>query len=73
MVMVPTRRKLLRIKAERLRRNWSQTDLAYFARMSASDVSRIETGRQIPYPGHAERLGRILGLDPTKLVEKVEV
>ena len=33
---------MLRIKSERLIRGWNQTELAYFARMSSADVSRIE-------------------------------
>ncbi len=56
-----------RMKAERLRRHWTQTDLAYHARMSPSDISRIENGRLIPYPGYAERLARALGLSPEEL------
>ena len=56
-----------RMKAERLRRRWTQTDLAYHARMSPSDISRIENGRLIPYPGYAERLGKALGLSPEEL------
>lgn len=56
-----------RMKAERLRRHWTQTDLAYHARMSPSDISRIENGLLIPYPGYAERLARALGLSPDEL------
>ena len=62
---------MLRVKAERLNRGWTQTELAYFARMSSAEVSRIESGRMIPYPEHARRLARALGLDPSQLLEKV--
>ena len=56
-----------RMKVERLRRQWTQTDLAYHARMSPSDISRIENGLLIPYPGYAERLAKALGLSPEEL------
>ncbi len=58
---------LTRMKAERLRRHWTQTDLAYHSRMSPSDISRIENGLLIPYPGYAERLAKALGLSPEEL------
>lgn len=64
--------KIPRIKAERLKRNWRQTDLACFARMSTSDISRIESGRMIPYPTHAERLAKVLGIRPDELLEEVD-
>ena len=64
---------ILRIKSERLNRGWTQTALAYFARMSSADVSRIENGRMVPYPGHAQRLARVLGLEPLELLEEVEL
>lgn len=62
---------VLRIKAERLNRGWTQTDLAYFARMSSAEVSRIESGRMVPYPGHALRLARVLDLQPSELLQEV--
>ena len=61
-----------RMKAERLRRHWTQTDLAYHSRMSPSDISRIENGRLIPYPGYAERLAKALGLSPEELQQPAE-
>ena len=54
-----------------MKRGWNQTDLAYFARMSSSDVSRIESGRMVPYPGHALRLARVLDLQPSELLVEV--
>ena len=60
-----------RMKAERLRRKWTQTKLGARAEVSASDVSRIESGRFIPYPGQARRLARALGLALDELLEPV--
>ena len=64
---------ILRIKIERLDRGWTQTELAYFARISSADVSRIETGRMIPYPGQAQRLARALNLEPAELLEEIDL
>jgi transcriptional regulator with XRE-family HTH domain len=58
-----------RMRAERLRRRWTQTDLGSYARMSAAEISRIESGRLRPYAGQARRLAEILGLDPDQLQE----
>ncbi len=61
-----------RIKLERLKRGWRQEDLGYHTRMSGADISRIESGRMVPYPTQVERLCRILGLQPDELLEDVE-
>ncbi len=65
--------KLLRIRQERLKRGWTQQQLAFFADVGVSDVSRIETGRvSDPYPTHAKKLARILGINPKELTEPAE-
>ena len=65
--------RMLRLKAERLRRGWTQTDLGYHARITPAEISRIETGRLRPYPGQAERLSRVLELAPTELLAEVPI
>ncbi len=60
---------MLKMKAVRLDRGWSQVDLAYHARMQPSEVSRIERGNARPYPGQAVRLAEALGLSETELLE----
>jgi transcriptional regulator with XRE-family HTH domain len=64
--------KVLKAKAERRKRGWSQQLEGVYANVSAADVSRIETGRMVPYPGQAERLARVLGLRPEELQEPAE-
>jgi transcriptional regulator with XRE-family HTH domain len=64
---------MLRMKVERPRRGWTQTVLAYRARTSAPEVSRIETGRTRPYPRQLARLAKALGLTPSDVLEEVEV
>jgi transcriptional regulator with XRE-family HTH domain len=64
---------MLRIKAERLARKWSQTQLAARACLSTSDISRIETGRFRPYPQQTVRIARALKMSPDELLlESVE-
>src|SRR5262249_40977852 len=61
-----------RMKDRRLHLGLTQTLLAARARpMSSSDVSRIETGRQVPYPGQRRRLARALRLAPEELLDDV--
>ncbi len=62
---------MVRMKAVRIQRGWSQQQLAFRANVSVADVSRIETGRMRPYAGHAARLAKVLGLEPEKLLELV--
>jgi len=62
---------VLKIKAERLRRQWTQTDLGARAGLSASDISRIESGRLQPYPRQVQRLARALKLAPAELLAEV--
>jgi ribosome-binding protein aMBF1 (putative translation factor) len=57
------------MKIERLKRQWSQTQLAARAALSASDVSKFESGRMVPYPAQAKRLANVLGLSPSELLD----
>ena len=61
-----------RIRAERLRRKWTQPDLGAKAGLSASDVSRIETRRLVPYPEQAKQLAKALHLQPDELLLPVD-
>jgi transcriptional regulator with XRE-family HTH domain len=63
---------MLKLKEQRLRRGWTQQDLAYHARMAAADVSRIESGRLKPYPSQLARLARVLGITPEELMQRTE-
>lgn len=61
-----------KLKAERIRRGWSQQTLGYKAKTSASDVSRIENGRMMPYPSQADRLAKVTGLRSDELQQPIE-
>jgi len=54
-------------KSARLRLGLTQQALGYRSRTSAADVSRIENGRALPYPGQAKRIARVLNLRPEEL------
>ncbi len=55
------------LKSEREKRGLSQQKLGVLVDIGASDISRIETGRMKPYPSQAERLAKVLGVDPDDL------
>jgi len=52
--------EMLRIRQEREQRGWSQARLARRARISVSDMSRIEGGWLRPYPNQLRRLAKAL-------------
>ena len=62
---------MLRLKFERKRKGWNQTALAYHAKISVSDVSRIETGRFRPYDNQLKKLSRVLGVSAAELMKEV--
>ena len=64
---------MTRIEAERKRRGWTQTELAFFAQMHQPDVSRIERGIQKPTADRRQRLSRVLGVPPDRLLDEVEL
>ena len=62
---------MVRLKAERLKRGWSQQDLAFHARMASADISRLERGWARPYPTQARRLAETLGIPEEELLQEV--
>ena len=62
---------MTRMKAERLRRGWSQQKLAVEAGVGYADICRAERGLFRLYPSQAERIAKVLGLRPDELLEEV--
>lgn len=60
-----------RLQHERERRGWTQTDLAYRARLTQSEVSGMERGRLIVGEKRAARLVRLLGVPLGQLLADV--
>ena len=63
---------MLKMKVARKAKGWRQEDLAHYARVTVADVSRYETGRMTPYPVHASRIAKVLGLRPEELQKEAE-
>ena len=59
--------KSMKIREERMRHGWTQIDLAYHSRVSASEISKIECGRLKPSPSQIERIARALGVCPDQV------
>jgi transcriptional regulator with XRE-family HTH domain len=50
---------LRRVKFERIRRNWSQTDLGSRAGIDTTTIGLIESGRLQPSQGQLNKLSRV--------------
>lgn len=59
------------LRAERLRRGWSQTRLSALTGIAQSDLSAIENSRRVPGAGWRRRLSRAFGMPETSLFPTV--
>ena len=55
------------LKEARLKRGFTQVQLAYHSGVAPGDISKFENGLATPYPSQAVRLAKVLGLDPADL------
>lgn len=62
---------MTRLEYERKKRGWTQTDLAYHAKVSVPDISKIERGWMKPFPRYAKRLSEVLGIPEDELTKEV--
>lgn len=60
------------IKELRLARHWTQDELAYRAKITAANISRIETGKHGPSTQLLESLAAVFGIKMYQLVALVE-
>jgi len=63
---------MTRLKYERIKRQLTQQELAVNVGMCYADISRIETGRMKPYPGHLKRLSQYFDIPEDQLLEEVD-
>lgn len=63
---------MTRVEYERRRRGWTQTELAFHARLHQGEISRIECRRIIPTHLYRERLSRALGVAEEDLLDEVD-
>lgn len=61
-------------KIQQLReaRGWSRSELARQARMDAGDVSKIERGILVPYPGQIMKIAKALNVRATEIANEVK-
>jgi transcriptional regulator with XRE-family HTH domain len=64
-------RNHLRLRDERLRRGWSQLDVAVRTGLPPSTISVVERGLVHAHPGWRRRLARAFGLPEAALFELV--
>jgi transcriptional regulator with XRE-family HTH domain len=64
--------KLPRLREVRVRKNFSQRELADKAGLSPANLSRIESGLQEPYTTTIRKLARALGVKPADLMGATE-
>lgn len=66
--MSTTRKNINRLlKRERIRRNWSQRDLAGIVGVDQSCIAHLEVGDWRPSPALATRIAGVLNVDPRDL------
>lgn len=59
---------MLRLKFERLQREWSLQKLGVVACMQGSEISKVERGILKPYPSQLEKLARALDVPEGELL-----
>jgi transcriptional regulator with XRE-family HTH domain len=62
---------VLRLKAERLKRGWSQTRVSMLTGIAAPDLSAVERGLRRAHPGWQRRLAVTFGLPADVLFAEV--
>lgn len=62
----------LNIKAERNRKNWSQSTLAEKSNLSTTSISLIETGEQIPGAFALYQISKALQIDINELFKGID-
>lgn len=67
---------LVTVDLKRIRENagYSRSELARLARMQASTITNIESGRFIPYDSQLKKIADVLGVDnPESLLQPLRV
>ena len=59
----------IHLRAWRLRRAWSQQDLADAAGVRRATITEVENGKRNPRPSTVRKLAKALGLKPEQLFE----
>lgn len=62
---------MLRVRRERLRRGWSQTYVCRVTGIHPGNLSRVERGQVVAYPGWRKKLGDLYGVPGDELFREV--
>ena len=62
MTLVNSERPASRLRAERIKRGWTQLRLSQLSNIAASDLSSYENNRRVPGRGQKERLAQCFGM-----------
>lgn len=60
-----------KIQELREAKGWSRSELARQARMDAGDVSKIERGILVPYPGQVLKIAKALDVRATEIANDI--
>ena len=63
---------MLKLREERLKRDWSQTWVSGLSGIASPDLSAIEREVKPPYPGWRRRLSRVFGMPEEELFARVD-
>jgi len=62
---------MINLELERRKRGLTLSELGKQVKMNTSELSRIENGRTIPFPGHLKRLSKFFNLPGDDLLKDV--
>lgn len=65
--------QLIRLKAERIKRGWSQKDLSNRTNINQTEISRIENRRGVIFDSYLKRLSDLFNVEKELLTKDVEL
>jgi transcriptional regulator with XRE-family HTH domain len=60
----------MKVRELRVRRGWTQLELSRHSGVHAADISKIESGRLVPFRTQLRRLARALRVKPEDLAQQ---
>ena len=60
------------LKKIRTKHGMSQLELSYDTRISPSDISNIETGKQYPHKGWRKKISKVLEVDEEEIFPEID-
>lgn len=63
---------MLKMRAERIKRGLTLTDLSYHVQIHPSTLGKIEAMKMIAYKPHKKKLSKFFGISPEELFKDME-